>query len=276
MIEDAAIIEAYRATGSVWKAGEMLGIAGQTVHGRLSKLGISTAMNVWSKADDDRLVADYLTFRSQGKLDILADSMGRTKQFMCRKARGLGLTSAKGERRYLAVWKYKTNTELRQIFDAFRAFPFGVGAFCLANGYDDLGFMHAMKGAFPDEYLATVESKRDPASGYAIGRTVEYAACDDARRAGLHPLRAPLSSGPADVVAIGVGALYLIQCKRRCAVGVEEWNVLFGLAKSIGAVALVCFESEAGEISYMRLTGQKDGSKRRQPMTPFVFPQLAE
>jgi molybdenum-dependent DNA-binding transcriptional regulator ModE len=33
------LIEAYKETGSVWKAGKKLGIPGQSVHSRLSALG---------------------------------------------------------------------------------------------------------------------------------------------------------------------------------------------------------------------------------------------
>lgn len=98
---DQQVLDAYAQTGSVWKAGELLGLCGQTVHERLAKLGDATAMNLFTEKDFDRLRAEYSLHASEGTLNVLAASMGRTAQFLARKARVIGLTNPKRSRGFL-------------------------------------------------------------------------------------------------------------------------------------------------------------------------------
>lgn len=87
------IAETYARHRSVWKAGEELGVAGQTVHKWLKKLGIETDKNYYSEADK-AAIRDYYanTSPEDFDLDALAKSMGREKANVCRVARLLGLT----------------------------------------------------------------------------------------------------------------------------------------------------------------------------------------
>lgn len=98
---DQQVLNAYAQTGSVWKAGELLGMGGQTVHERLQKLDADTSMNLFTEKDFDRLRAEYSLHASEGTLDKLAASMGRTAQFIARKARILGLTNPKRSKAFL-------------------------------------------------------------------------------------------------------------------------------------------------------------------------------
>jgi len=70
----------------------MMGLCGQTVYSILSKLGVIHKMNIWTKREDEILLKEYNNYRSIGRLGDLASKLGRTKQFMCRKAKLLGLT----------------------------------------------------------------------------------------------------------------------------------------------------------------------------------------
>jgi hypothetical protein len=55
-VEIEQIIKAYEQTGSVWKAGKMLGIAGQQVHDRLRKHGVPMIGNTqWTDEELDEL-----------------------------------------------------------------------------------------------------------------------------------------------------------------------------------------------------------------------------
>jgi hypothetical protein len=89
---DEDLVAAYGETKSVWAAAKRFGMCGQTVHQRLTKLGACNKMNVFTKADDERLEHDYDKYRACGKLQELADQMGRTKPFICRQAKRLGMT----------------------------------------------------------------------------------------------------------------------------------------------------------------------------------------
>lgn len=99
-VSDEQVIEAYRAVGSVWKAADVLGICGQNIHRRLARLGVSTKMNRFSAEDDARLVREYEAHADRGELNKLASDMERTKYFIARQARRLGLTKRNRSRPY--------------------------------------------------------------------------------------------------------------------------------------------------------------------------------
>lgn len=91
---DADLIAAYKAHGSVWKAAEALGMVGQTVHRRLTKIGAITPMRIFTDQDRERLTAYYRdTPADKFSLEDLSREMGRTRQFLCRHAKSIGLTT---------------------------------------------------------------------------------------------------------------------------------------------------------------------------------------
>jgi hypothetical protein len=92
---DQQLINAYAASSSVWKVAQQFGMCGQSVHERLHKLGVIRPINIFSTSDKARLRRDYADAVNGGCLDDLANDMGRTKQFLCRQARLLGLTNSK-------------------------------------------------------------------------------------------------------------------------------------------------------------------------------------
>ena len=98
---DQQIADTYAAEGSVWKAADVLGMCGQSVHERLVKLGLQTPMNVFSDAEKAILKEQYQDAANAGRLDDLAKAMSRTKPFICRQARALGLTDQGRLRKYL-------------------------------------------------------------------------------------------------------------------------------------------------------------------------------
>lgn len=91
-IDKKIIIKTYKETGSVWKTGKLLGICGQYVHEVLVDAKENKHINIFSDEDKEFLKINYLKYRDNGELNKLASLMGRTKQFLCRKAKELGLT----------------------------------------------------------------------------------------------------------------------------------------------------------------------------------------
>lgn len=93
---DEQLIKSYEITKNVWKTAEEFGMCGQSVHKRLTKLGVINKINVFTEKDYKVLKKFYETHdlkKGSGELEKLAKKMGRTKQFLSRKARELGLTS---------------------------------------------------------------------------------------------------------------------------------------------------------------------------------------
>lgn len=119
------IIESYIRLGSVWKVGKEVGLSGQNVHRRLRKLKIQLNHPPFTEKEQQILREKYPHYRSSEKLDELAKEMGRTKAFICRKAKELGLTSRKGIERSLETRKSQGKTTHKQ-YQEGRVHPRGM------------------------------------------------------------------------------------------------------------------------------------------------------
>lgn len=100
-IENDVLIDSYKRHGNVWKVGKELGIYGQNVHYRLTRLGVIKKMNVFTEEDMNVLRREYISHRNDGNIQALADRLGRTKQFICRQAGKIGLTDISHNKSYL-------------------------------------------------------------------------------------------------------------------------------------------------------------------------------
>jgi len=89
------IILKYKEISNVWKVGEFFGISGQYVHEILTNSGDINKMNYWTDKDSEFLKIHYLNYRNNLDLSTLAEIMNRTKPFISRKAKLLGLTDNK-------------------------------------------------------------------------------------------------------------------------------------------------------------------------------------
>lgn len=88
------VIEAYRSTGSVWKAARLLGLSGQTVHGRLKALGYSTSGRNWTEEEIERLREMAPEFT----LAQIADEFGRSYASIACKVNELGVGNRYGNK----------------------------------------------------------------------------------------------------------------------------------------------------------------------------------
>lgn len=68
------IIECYSRTGSIWKTGKELGLAGQTVHDRLRVAGVAMNNQMWT--EDELLELEELA--SHMTIGQIANRLGRT------------------------------------------------------------------------------------------------------------------------------------------------------------------------------------------------------
>lgn len=92
-VPDSVLIELYNRLGNVWKvADEVKVMGGQSIHERLTNLGVQVKMNYFTDDDLFYLKEHYNDYLLKGDLQKLADKMGRTKEFICRQAKKLGFT----------------------------------------------------------------------------------------------------------------------------------------------------------------------------------------
>jgi Holliday junction resolvase len=112
-------------------------------------------------------------------------------------------------------------------------------------------------------------------TGYRLGRDLEYRAKRLLEDDGYFVVRAAASKGLVDLVALKAGETLFVQCKRSGSLPPAEWNALFDLALWLGAVPLMAVKGPRGT-QFRRLTGRKDGTRRRQPMEPFSADETGE
>lgn len=267
---DQEIVAAYSELRNCWRVAERFGMCGQSIHERLGKLGVIKKMRLFTADEIEWLKRDYWAHADAGRLPALAAAMGRNKTFICTIAREIGLTDKRRARPYNATWKYVSEENARKIFDSFKRSSLGLGKYCTTKGYDDLGFSVCMRKFFPDEYEHVIEAKQPAQSMYRIGRAFEYRVRDAFKMAGYFLTRSPASKSPIDLVAIKTGTIVFIQCKRSPQLGVVEWNQIFNLAETTGAIPVLATMPKASGMELWRLTDRKDGSKRRQPMEPWT------
>ena len=92
------LVKSYQKTNSIWVTAKEFGMCGQSVWERLKKLNklnkkkTHNAPNMFSEKEKEYLKRHYLKYRDMEKLDDLSKIMNKTKQFLCRKAKDLGLT----------------------------------------------------------------------------------------------------------------------------------------------------------------------------------------
>lgn len=95
---DDQIAESYRRLGSCVAVASEFRMCGQSVHERLVRIGIINLVRVFKDEERLKLLDKYKTAADSGRLCELAAEMGRTKQYLCRQARALGLTLNKGRK----------------------------------------------------------------------------------------------------------------------------------------------------------------------------------
>lgn len=269
---DQQILDSYSRTKSVWRTGKDLGMCGQSIHERLERMGESTPPNLFSEEDRKRIERDYLIYRDAGRLNDLAKEIGRTKHFLCRQAKYLGLTDPKHPRYSTSKWKYMPEATARVLFEHFKSTSLGLGQYCKRYGYDDLGLSKTMKKYFPDEYECVIEAKAPRDTMYRLGRGFEYRIRDWLKSKGYFVLRSPQSKSPVDLIAIRTGVVLFIQCKRSGNMGsVQEWNDLYDLAQSVSAIPILAGNPIPKQpYIFKRMTAKKDGSRKAQPMEDYI------
>lgn len=274
---DDEIREAYARTGSVRKVADELGMCGQSVHERLVKMGVNTSLNLFTKDDEKYLAERYIAYRDAAQLQTLADELGRTKQFICRKAKELGLTDKRGKKPAFRRWSDVPDAVLIGIWERFKHSRLGVNAFCRESHYNIQSFVDAMRRVFPDEYEAVVASKKPKSTQYARGRDFEYYVRDCFTKAGYLALRSPASKSPADLYCMAKGRLVFVQCKLHGVIPPDEWNEFLDYCESVGAEPVVAMRGPHDRGAEFRvIAGRKDGSKRPQPWAEWELEEVMD
>lgn len=275
-VSDQDLVTAYNRTKNIWRVAEEVGLCGQSVWERLKKLKIKLNYPRWTQEETQLLKTEYKIYKDAGKLRELATKIGRTVPFICRQARELGLTSPSHPRQYIAKWKYMTEEAARVLIDKFKRSKFGLNQYSARYGYDSLGFSMTLRRFFPDEWDAVIESKAPHQSKYRLGRSFEYRVRDALKAKGFIVLRSPRSGSPIDLVAVRKDGVLFIQCKRGDSLNPAGWNEIYKLAVSVNATPIMASTPQGRGMILWKITGPKDGSKRKQPRIEITIDKISE
>lgn len=273
---DADLIAAYSDLGSIYAVAGRFDMGPQTVHGRLKRLGIKCDGNgrQWTTEEDAILSAEYERYRSAGQIRLLAEKLGRSYGTVATRASELGLSSIKGPRSW-GAHKMADEKIARKVFEKFkRGTKTTLIAFCRREKIDDDAMRKHIGQRWPDEWDAVIESKAPATSKYKLGRAFEYRVRDRFKKAGYFVLRSPRSGSPTDLIALKKGRVVLVQCKRSGVIVSRDWNEIYDLALSVGAIPVLAEMPGARGLVLWEMTGRKDGIKRAQPRREFDLEAL--
>jgi len=249
-VTDKELIEAYTEDRNIWKVAKRFNMCGQSVWERLRKLNISLNYPKFTEKEKLFLKKNCESYANRGKLQELANLMGRTKHFICRQANYLSLTKQKGNKKYLEFPENK----IIKLFNKFKKTKrLTLKQFCRKYNIGEVTFCKHCKRLFPDEWDNVIELRK-PAGKYKLGRAFEYRVKDFLKGKGFWVIRSPRSAGIVDLIALKKGLILFIQCKRNGQLSLEERNELFELSESVGAIPLLAGMPGARGITFWKIT----------------------
>lgn len=153
------IIEAYKGTGSVWKAAKLLGICGQSVWERLKRLDYELVNENWSAEE----IGELKQISSQCTLGEVARRLGRSYASVACKVSELGVGVRYGNRiggrlkRGSGLTKSVVGQYRRQLGN----WDGSVKQFCIQRGIDLELFVQALQRYDPEFWDSYVRDHSD-------------------------------------------------------------------------------------------------------------------
>lgn len=157
MITNQEIIEAYQQTGSVWRAGKLLGLSGQTVHEKLTAIGYPIAGREWS----DEEIAELKSLATQMTIAQIANRLGRPYNGVALKISRLGLGERFGNKQKKKIPRTGeyTKAKIEEYLKELNQTGEKVTTFSRANGLSTDTLVSAIQRYYPEWYEAYCEEK---------------------------------------------------------------------------------------------------------------------
>lgn len=144
------IISAYQSTGSVWKAGKSLGLAGQTVHERLKSIGYKLASSEWTdeEIEELKLLVSRLTIAQ------IANRLGRPYNGVAMKISRLGIGQRFGNNKKVKIPRtgQYTKANVEKYIKELDKQEIKITAYAKANSLDIEPLVGAIQRFHPDWY----------------------------------------------------------------------------------------------------------------------------
>jgi Holliday junction resolvase len=113
-----------------------------------------------------------------------------------------------------------------------------------------------------------------PLTNYQKGDYFEKRVLAELRTQGYEAWQSRASKGVADIIALKIGQILLVQVKSgRTILSHDEWNLLYALAGRVEAVPVIA-ERIKRRVQYRRLTGEHMPRSPYWPCEPFVLDEV--
>lgn len=155
MISNQEIIDAYLATGSVWKAGKLVGLSGQTVHERLKALGHKLPSSEWSEEEIKELEA----LAGQMTIAQIANRLGRPYNGVALKISRLGLGQRFGNKQKKKIPRTGeyTKAKIEEYIKELEATGQKVTTFSRSNSLNVDSVVYSIQRFYPEWYQTYCE-----------------------------------------------------------------------------------------------------------------------
>ena len=142
------IIDAYKETGSVWRAGKKLGIAGQTVHEKLKKLNYELPNSNWTDAE----IAELKNLVNKMTIAQIANRLGRPYAGVALKISRLGIGERYGnnqKKKLPRTGEYK-KAKLAEYIKEIEKDDLKLTTFSKKNGLQVDSLVYALQKFYPE------------------------------------------------------------------------------------------------------------------------------
>jgi len=150
MVTNEQIIEAYKKTGSVWKAGKEVGLSGQTVHERLRSIGYKLAASKWTEEELQELekLANQMTIAQ------IANRLGRPYNGVAMKLSRLGFGDRFGNKQKKKIPRtgQYTKPKITEYIEEIDTREVKVTKFAKENSLATENLVAAIQRLYPDWY----------------------------------------------------------------------------------------------------------------------------
>lgn len=156
MVTSEEIVAAYLKTGSVWKAGKLVGLAGQTVHEKLKALGHKLPGSDWTEEE----VAELTALANQMTIAQIANRLGRPYNGVALKISRLGLGQRFGNKQSKKIPRNGefTKDKIKQYIEELDQSGQKVTAFSRSKGLGIEPLVNAIQRFAPEWYEAYCEA----------------------------------------------------------------------------------------------------------------------
>jgi len=149
-VTNEELIKAYQETGSVWRAGKKLGLAGQTVHEKLQAIGYKLAGSGWTdeEVEELKLLVDEMTIAQ------IANRLGRPYNGVAMKISRLGIGDRFGNKQKKKVPRNGlfTKDKVKQYISEIEEKNIRLTKFAKQNSLHVDSLVAGIQKFFPDFY----------------------------------------------------------------------------------------------------------------------------